>query len=124
MISYFGSELIGFGGAGPLGCVISAFVSLIFWTKQGWEIEDNPVATAYQVFWMIFEPILFGLTGAAINFEHLTKDVVLISVGIVITCVVVRILATIGLGIGSSLNLKEKMFVSLAWMAKAALQVK
>lgn len=123
MLAYFGSELIGFGGAGPLGCVISATMSLIFWIKQGWKCEDNPVATAYEIFWMIFEPVLFGLTGASIKFKHFDKDVVLISIGIVIACVVLRIVITIVLGISSKLNFKEKLFISIAWMTKAALQV-
>lgn len=123
MVAYFGSELLGFEGAGPLGCVISAFVSLIFWTRQGWHIEENPVARAYEIFWMMFEPVLFGITGASIKFEQLHKDVILISIGIVVTCVAARMVISVILGIGSKLNFKEKLFVSIAWMAKAALQV-
>lgn len=30
-------------------------------------MEDNPVSTAFEIFWMIFEPILFGITGAGIK---------------------------------------------------------
>lgn len=32
-----------------------------FWCKEGWEVEDNPVGTAFEVFWMFFEPCLFGV---------------------------------------------------------------
>lgn len=66
-LAIFGSEKIGFEGAGPLGVVFAAFISNYFWCQQGWEIEDNPVATAFEIFWMIFEPILFGITGAAVK---------------------------------------------------------
>jgi hypothetical protein len=40
MIAVLGSESIGYGGAGPLGCITAAFVSCYFWSKQGWEVED------------------------------------------------------------------------------------
>ena len=40
LIAVIGSEHIGYGGAGPLGCIIAAFVSCYFWTKQGWEVKD------------------------------------------------------------------------------------
>jgi hypothetical protein len=40
LIAVLGSESVGYGGAGPLGCITAAFVSCYFWSKQGWEIED------------------------------------------------------------------------------------
>lgn len=39
-IAVLGSEEINFGGAGPLGCVTAAFVSFLFWSQQGWDVED------------------------------------------------------------------------------------
>lgn len=123
MVSVFGSELIGFGGAGPLACVTAAFASLVSWSRLGWEIEENPAATAFEIFWMIFEPILFGITGTAIKFDQLDGSVVSVSVGILVTGVILRMMSTVLLGIGCKLNLKEKIFVSIAWMAKATVQV-
>lgn len=67
LLAVFGSELIHFEGAGPLAVVFAAFTSSYYWSKQGWSCEDNPVSTAFEVFWMIFEPILFGITGAAVK---------------------------------------------------------
>lgn len=124
MISVFGSELIGYGGAGPLACVAAAFVSLYCWSRQGWEIEDNPAATAFEIFWMIFEPILFSITGAQIKLEELDGHVVSIGIGILLVGIIIRILVTLLLGIGCKLNLKEKIFSSLALMSKATVQVK
>lgn len=123
LISVFGSELIGYGGAGPLACVAAAFVSLVCWSKQGWEIEENPAATAFEIFWMIFEPILFGITGAQIKINELNSHLVTIGVGCLMAGVLIRIAATIALCIGCKLNLKEKIFVSLSLMAKATVQV-
>lgn len=67
LVAIFGSDEIGYEGAGPLGVVFAAFTSNLFWCKQGWEVDDNPVSTAFEIFWMIFEPILFGVTGATIK---------------------------------------------------------
>lgn len=123
MASVFGSELIGFGGAGPLACVSVAFFSLVAWSRLGWEIEDNPASTAFEIFWMIFEPILFGITGTAIKFKELKGDVVYLSVGILVAAAIIRMLVTVVFGIGCKLNLKEKIFASIALMAKATVQV-
>lgn len=67
LLAVFGSELLHFEGAGPLAVVFGAFTSSYYWCKQGWELEDNPVSTAFEIFWMIFEPILFGITGASVK---------------------------------------------------------
>ncbi|XP_046988108.1 sodium/hydrogen exchanger 9B2-like, partial [Schistocerca americana] len=122
LLAVFGSEAIGFDGAGPLGCVAAAFVSCVSWTSQGVDVEDNPVATAFEIFWMIFEPILFGITGTQIKFSELEGDVVSLCVACLITAFVLRILVTILVGFGSKLNNKEKIFVALACMAKATVQ--
>lgn len=67
LLSIYGSELIHYEGAGPLAVVFAASTSSYFWCKQGWELEDNPVSTAFEIFWMVFEPILFGVTGASVK---------------------------------------------------------
>lgn len=49
---------------------------------------------------------------------------VLVGSGILMTCVVLRALVTSTSAVRSNLNMKEKIFVGLAWMAKATVQVK
>ncbi|VEN37221.1 unnamed protein product [Callosobruchus maculatus] len=122
MLAVFASEMLGYGGAGPLGCVIAAFVALSYWTQQGWHIEDNPASTAFEIFWRIFQPILFSIAGARIKFHELDTNVVLTGCTVVIIGVVVRLAATTVVGIGCKLNLKEKVFVGIAWMCKAIVQ--
>lgn len=73
---------------------------------------------------MALEPILFGLTGASINFSQLGSDVVYISISILIAAAVLRIGFTIIMSIRYNLNLKEKIFISIALMAKATMQVR
>lgn len=70
LLAVFGSEMIHFDGAGPLAVVFAAFTSSYYWTKQGWSVEDNPVSTAFEIFWMVFEPILFGITGATVKVRN------------------------------------------------------
>ncbi|CAG9567005.1 unnamed protein product [Danaus chrysippus] len=98
MVSVLGSEEIGWGGSGPLAVIAFSFVACKQWVDQGWELEDNPVATAFEIFWMFFEPMLFSVTGAQIVIADLQPQLVLVVAGIVITCVV------------------------LPWMAKATVQ--
>ncbi|XP_050584748.1 uncharacterized protein LOC126919489 isoform X2 [Bombus affinis] len=122
LLAVFGSEAIELGGAGPLAVVAAAFVSCYFWQTQGWEVDDNPVATAFEIFWMICEPILFGVTGAQIKIDELEGKTVYLGVSCLLAGIVIRIVVTILVGIGSKLNLKEKVFIALSWMAKATVQ--
>lgn len=122
LFSIFGSEVIGYEGAGPLAVVFSAFVSNLFWCQQGWEIEDNPVSTAFEIFWMIFEPILFGITGSTVKISALDPDIVSVGLACLGAGIILRILCTSGIAFGDKLNLKEKIFVALSWMSKATVQ--
>ncbi|KAH8376699.1 hypothetical protein KR093_000914, partial [Drosophila rubida] len=122
LVAIYGSEELGFEGAGPLAVVFSSFVSNLFWCKDGWEVDDNPVSTAFEIFWMIFEPILFGLTGATIKISELDSHTVSIGAGCIFAGVIIRIFVTAGIAFGDRLNTKEKFFVGLSWMAKATVQ--
>lgn len=122
MLAIFGSEHLGYEGAGPLGVVFAAFVSNFFWCKQGWTVEDNPVGTAFEIFWMFFEPALFGITGAAVKIDELDAEIFYTGAAIIAAAVVVRMVVTIGISFGDGFNLKEKVFVAFACMAKATVQ--
>ncbi|KAL4704048.1 hypothetical protein ACJJTC_001970 [Scirpophaga incertulas] len=117
-----GSEEVGWGGAGPLAIIAFAFVACKNWGDLGWELEDNPVATAFEIFWMFFEPMLFGITGAQVVIAELPMRLVLIGSGILGACAVLRAAVTSAAAVRSNLNAKEKIFVGLAWMAKATVQ--
>lgn len=36
VLSAVGSDAIGYGGAGALGCIVAAFVASLGWRRQGW----------------------------------------------------------------------------------------
>ncbi|XP_065200582.1 sodium/hydrogen exchanger 9B2-like isoform X2 [Planococcus citri] len=122
VVAVFGSEACGFEGAGPLGVISAAFVSIYCWSHQGWNIEDNPVATAFEIFWMLCEPILFSLTGAQVVLNELQLDTVIHGAAFILICFVARVAFTMLIAAGSSLNTKEKLFVALSWMSKASVQ--
>lgn len=64
----------------------------------------------------------------AINFPFQIADLephmVMVGSGILVTCIVLRTVLTSTCAVRSNLNMKEKIFVGLAWMAKATVQVK
>ncbi|XP_023247130.1 sodium/hydrogen exchanger 9B2 [Copidosoma floridanum] len=122
LLSVFGSERINLGGAGPLAVVAAAFVSFYFWQKDGLDVEDNPISTSFEIFWMLFEPILFGITGTQIKLNELDGNTVYVAMGCLGVAFIVRMLVTILVGVGSRFNLKEKIFIALACMAKATVQ--
>lgn len=80
------------------------------------------MATAFEIFWMIFEPILFGVTGAQIKIDELEGKTVYLGMSCLLAAIVIRMVVTMLVGIGSKLNLKEKVFIALSWMAKATVQ--
>nr|XP_014102702.1 sodium/hydrogen exchanger 9B1 isoform X1 [Bactrocera oleae]XP_036226455.1 sodium/hydrogen exchanger 9B1 isoform X1 [Bactrocera oleae] len=122
LVAIYGSERLEYEGAGPLAVVFAAFTSNLFWCKQGWEVDDNPVGTAFEIIWMIFEPILFGITGATIKINELDGDVVYLGVTCIVVSSIIRILCTAGIAFGDRLNTKEKFFVAISWMSKATVQ--
>lgn len=71
---------------------------------------------------MIFEPILFGITGTQIKIDELEGKTVYLGVSCLLAAIVIRIVMTVLVGIGCKLNLKEKIFIALSLMAKATVQ--
>ncbi|XP_066583918.1 uncharacterized protein [Prorops nasuta] len=122
LLAVFGSEAIELGGAGPLAVVAAAFVSCYFWQKEGWEVDDNPVATSFEIFWVFFEPILFGVTGTQIKINELDGKLVYLGAGCLVAAIVARLVVTVLVSFGSKYNTKEKVFIAFACMAKATVQ--
>lgn len=75
-------------------------------------MEDNPVGTAFEIFWMFFEPALFGVTGASIKINELDQHIVTVGVCVLVVCGVVRIFVTALIAFGDNLNVKEKVNMS------------
>lgn len=109
LLSIFGSEMLEFEGAGPLAVVFGAFIANYFWIGQGYDFDENPVTTGFEIFWMLFEPILFGLTGATVKINELDGTTVAYGVAVLVAGVVIRIFLTAAIAFGDKLNMKEKV---------------
>lgn len=109
LLAIFGSEMLEFEGAGPLAVVFGAFIANFFWIKQGYDFDENPVTTGFEIFWMLFEPILFGLTGSTVKINELDGTTVAYGVAILVAGIVIRIFVTAGIAFGDRLNVKEKV---------------
>ncbi|XP_048092314.1 sodium/hydrogen exchanger 9B2 [Alosa alosa] len=117
LFSVFGSRAVGFAGAGGLCTLVLAFLAGLSWGSA-----KVPVAAVLAVAWDIFQPLLFGLIGAEIIISTLNPSTVGLGVAALLVGLVVRVCITYLTVLFAGFNLKEKIFISLAWMPKATVQ--
>ncbi|XP_069677276.1 sodium/hydrogen exchanger 9B2-like isoform X2 [Periplaneta americana] len=122
LLILIGSEAVGFDGAGPLGCIVAAFVASHGWRAQGWNQEKNPVEINFVILWKMFQPVLFALIGTEIDLFVLDPTVVGLGMASVLGSLAIRILVSVVVVSGENLNWKEKIFISFAWFPKATVQ--
>uniref|UniRef100_A0A3P9DKC7 Sodium/hydrogen exchanger 9B2 n=1 Tax=Maylandia zebra TaxID=106582 RepID=A0A3P9DKC7_9CICH len=113
--SVFFSHVIGFAGAGGLCTLVLAFLAAL-----GWKTEKAPVAEMVGRSWDVFQPLLFGLIGAEITIKALSPS---LGMACILIGLVIRLLVTFLLVHYGGFNLKEKLFISVAWLPKATVQV-
>ncbi|KAF5304586.1 hypothetical protein FQA39_LY09637 [Lamprigera yunnana] len=121
VLSALGSDAIGYNGAGPLGCMVAAFVACLGWRKMGWT-NNNPVRENFVLLWKFFEPISFALIGVEVNFSLLDVNIVLWGLLVLLVPLLLRCLTSFASTQFSNLNLKENIFVALSWIPKATVQ--
>ncbi|XP_017776313.1 PREDICTED: mitochondrial sodium/hydrogen exchanger 9B2-like [Nicrophorus vespilloides] len=121
VLSAVGSDAIGYGGAGALGCIVAAFVASLGWRKEGWD-NNNPVRLNFILLWKFFEPISFGLIGMEVNFEILEGYTVLYGTIAMTAALLLRMVTSFAVTQCSNLNLKENIFVAISWIPKATVQ--
>ncbi|ROT75079.1 putative mitochondrial sodium/hydrogen exchanger 9B2-like [Penaeus vannamei] len=122
LLAVFGSQMAQFGGAGALGCLVMAFVAGIGWRRQGMSEDNNPVDDKLLIMWELFQPFLFSLIGAEIQVSEL--DIGTVGWGLVTLAIglVFRMATSFLVVMGGNLNIKERIFVALAWVPKATVQ--
>lgn len=116
------STLYGYAGSGPLAAIILSFIAQLCWKWQGWSNTYNPVATVFNNFWGIMQPLLFGLIGTEIRLDQIKMELIGLGLAVLMFGLFVRILSCCAVLIGANLNLKEVIFVNLAWLPKATVQ--
>ncbi|XP_033962134.1 sodium/hydrogen exchanger 9B2 [Pseudochaenichthys georgianus] len=117
IFSVFFSHVIGFAGAGGLSTLVLAFLAAL-----GWKTEKAPVAAMVGRSWDVFQPLLFGLIGAEIRIASLSPSTVGLGLACISIGLVIRLLVTFALVHFAGFNLKEKIFISVAWLPKATVQ--
>lgn len=122
LLAIFGSKKIEWSGVGPLGCLTVAFVAALGWRKERSDEDKDPVEEVMSVLWMIFQPLLFGLIGAAVRLDALSGETVGLGIAVLGIGLVIRIVVAYLAVFGTNLNLKERLFVPLAWLPKATVQ--
>lgn len=122
LFAVFGSQLLGYSGAGPLASIVMAFVACFGWKKQGWTPSHNPVEDVFSFIWQIFQPVLFGLIGTAIDFSTLGGQAIGYGIASLGVGLLIRLIVSFFVVCGSTLNLKERIFVAISWFPKATVQ--
>ncbi|XP_066430048.1 sodium/hydrogen exchanger 9B2-like isoform X2 [Eleutherodactylus coqui] len=117
LFAVFGSLFFGFPGSGGLCTLVTAFLAGIGWAGEKAVVED-----IIAVGWDIFQPLLFSLIGAEISVSSLRPETVGLCAATLGVALVVRICFTFLMVSWAGFNVKEKVFISLAWMPKATVQ--
>uniref|UniRef100_A0A671KFD0 Mitochondrial sodium/hydrogen exchanger 9B2-like n=1 Tax=Sinocyclocheilus anshuiensis TaxID=1608454 RepID=A0A671KFD0_9TELE len=116
VFALFGCNVAGIPGAGGLCSLVLTFVAGIGWGKA-----KAPVEAVVERFWHVFQPLLFGLIGAEVIITSL--EVTTVCESALFIALTVRLLITFVVVLRAGFNLKEKVFITLAWMPKATVQV-
>ncbi|XP_013396747.1 sodium/hydrogen exchanger 9B2 [Lingula anatina] len=122
LFAYFGSKAAKLSGAGALGSLAIAFVAAQGWRRQGWSNDKNPVGAVMAKFWIIFQPLLFGLMGAEVKVEDLQGGNIGMGLAVLFIGLFLRLVVSFFTVFGTDLNMKEKIFMAISWFPKASVQ--
>ncbi|XP_022174709.1 sodium/hydrogen exchanger 9B2-like isoform X2 [Myzus persicae] len=138
ILAVTGSQWYGYPGAGPLACIISSFVAGTGWKwrekKQNSlavvstpdEKDDkkaNPVEAVFENIWFGVQPILFASIGTEVKFELLRGgDIIVAGLLVLVAGLIVRLIVTSCAVWGAGFNIKEVIFINIAWLPKATVQ--
>ncbi|GFR84753.1 mitochondrial sodium/hydrogen exchanger 9B2-like [Elysia marginata] len=123
LLTIFGSKAINWSGSGPLACLSLAFVAAYRWKDEYRGTgKKMPVEDVTGVLWMVFQPLLFGLIGAAVDMSTLDADTVGLGIAVLFMGLAIRMCVASLVALRSDLNLKERFFLPLAWFPKATVQ--
>ncbi|GAB1288141.1 Sodium/hydrogen exchanger 9B2 [Apodemus speciosus] len=117
VFAVFSSVYFSFPGSGGLCTLVMAFLAGVRWTDKKSEVEKIIAVT-----WDVFQPLLFGLIGAEVSIVSLRAETVGLCVATLGIAVLIRILTTFLMVCFAGFNIKEKIFISFAWLPKATVQ--
>ncbi|XP_050060575.1 sodium/hydrogen exchanger 9B2-like isoform X1 [Aphis gossypii] len=116
----FGSKMIDLPGAGPLAIMTAAFVSAICWKKNNSFSDEVEVAT--NNVWDFLEPLLFASIGTEIDLSSIRPTLITSASVLLVITSLVRVVTCFFVLRDTNFNLREKIFVNIAWLPKATVQ--
>ncbi|XP_068621414.1 sodium/hydrogen exchanger 9B2-like isoform X2 [Battus philenor] len=121
LLTYAGGYF-GWGGTSGVAIMVCAGTAATLWSRRDWPINDNPVATVYKVLWLIFEPMLFTLSGYFLEVSQMT----LAEFGLIVACLflalLMRLVTAFLVSVANKLSMKESLFVAVTWIPKAIVE--
>jgi len=81
------------------------------------------VATYVSHLWTVFQPLLFGLIGAEVSLSLIQLATVGLGLAVLGIGLVLRLITSFFIVMGLGLSLRERLFVAIAWLPKATVQV-
>ncbi|CAK1603269.1 unnamed protein product [Parnassius mnemosyne] len=121
LLSY-AAGFLGWGGTSGVAVMVCAATAATRWSKRDWPINNNPVATVYNVLWLIFEPMLFTLSGYYLEVSQITLK----EFGLIVACIVLalllRLITAFLVALANRLTVKESLFIAVTWIPKAIVE--
>ena len=111
------SGILRLSGLGFLATITLGSVAGMKWGEGSIEVEKH-----ISYLWKVLQVFLFGLIGALVDLGDLERDLVLGGVVVIAVGLIFRIPTAFSAVCKSGLTTKEKLFVSVVWMAKATVQ--
>ena len=115
----FTYDLVEAESTGPLATLMTAFIAAIDWREHR---QNKSIKKYLKIFWNVFQPLLFAMIGTEVQIDDLKSS----QIGLGLICLIIgltfRSLTEMIVVFGAQLNLKEKMFVAMAWLPKATVQ--
>lgn len=77
----------------------------------------------FTTLWTFIQPVLFGIVGTSLNSENIDKFSMIIGALVIFFALLSRAVSAVFLSPGIDLNLKERIFLGVAGVPKATVQV-
>ena len=133
MIIMFAGKKYHFTGAGAMGSLICGIFAAMGWQRgwfERWHLSlghndhfSHDVESDLASFWrVVAQPLLFGVIGAAVDFDTLDGATLPRAVGIVIIGLCGRLPAAFVAVGNAGLTYKERLYIALSWIPKATVQ--
>ncbi|XP_015601943.2 sodium/hydrogen exchanger 9B1 isoform X2 [Cephus cinctus] len=105
-------------GGGFLACVLTSFIATTGWRLLTVSFDISPLRKTSNVMWYFLQPLMVGVIGADIDF----RDWTISRFGLYVGCILARSIFTVAATFRTPFNIKERIFVALAWLPKGTLQ--